>query len=159
MSFKNFVGHKYILFFIILILLGAFALVEFLVIGNNRYTLVFYTTKDSLPIIEDRMIPAAKTREEALTRYTDEVLLGPIGLDLAPLFPAGTRIESLFYRNNDVFINLSETAALAPLDGIQDTKKNLFTLVSGVKRNFPFVGKVVLFVNGNEVFFDEYIDV
>ena len=166
MSFKDFLErtgsffyHKHVILLCSLALLGIIALADFLVIGNKRHTMVFYTIKDGTPVIEDRMIPAAKTKEESLTRYADEVLLGPVDLDTAPLFPEGTRLESLFYRNRDVYINLSETAALAPIDGIQDVKMNLFTFVSGIKRNFAYIDNIVLFIHGNEVFFEKFADI
>ncbi|MDR2900882.1 MAG: GerMN domain-containing protein [Treponema sp.] len=121
-----------------------------------RHTLVFYSEKDGTPTIEDRMIPTAQTKEESLTRYVDEVLLGPVNLDTAPLFSEGTSLESLFYRDGDVYINLSESAVLAPPNGIQDVKKNLLTLVLGLKRNYAYINKVILFIDGNEVIFGEY---
>jgi hypothetical protein len=39
---------------------------------------------------------------------------------------------------------------------MQDVKKNLLTLVLGIKRNYAYINKVVLFIDGNEVFFEEY---
>lgn len=152
MSSKVFFWRKPVFLLCCLILLGAAALADFLVTGNDRYTMVFYTIKDGIPVIEDRMIPAAETGEESLTRYVDEVLLGPAGLDTAPLFPEGTRLESLFCRGKNVYINLSEGAALAPLNGTKDANENLFTLILGIKRNFAYVDNIMLFINGNEVF-------
>jgi hypothetical protein len=165
MSFKDFFQQRHILLLVCLVLLGVAALVDFLLVGNSRRTMVFYSVDEAVSVIEDRMISRvasvgtasrAKMKEEALTRYVDEVLLGPIGLDIAPLFIEGTRLESLFYRDNDVFVNLTEEAVFAPLDGFQDAKENLSILVAGIKRNFSYVDKVVLFIDGNEVFFDEY---
>lgn len=158
MSYKDFLGksgsffyRKHVFMFFCLLLLGALAVADYIHTGNKRYTMVFYTVDGGIPIIEERMIAAAETKEEAITRYIDEVLLGPVDLDTAPLFLEGTRLESLFCRNNDVYVNLSESAVLAPPNGIQDVKKNLSTLVSGIKRNFAFIERVILFVNGNEV--------
>jgi spore germination protein GerM len=148
--------HKHVLLLCSLIVLGAVAFVDFYCIGNMRHTLVFYSEKDGTPTIEDRMIPTAQTKEESLTRYVDEVLLGPVNLDTAPLFSEGTSLESLFYRDGDVYINLSESAVLAPPNGIQDVKKNLLTLVLGLKRNYAYINKVILFIDGNEVIFGEY---
>ncbi len=166
MSFREFVEktgsffyHKHVILLCSLILLGLIALADFLIIGNNRYTMVFYSIKEGTPVIEDRMIPSAKTREESLTRYIDEVLLGSVDLDTAPLFLEETRLETLFYRNGEVYINLSETAALAPEDGIHDVKKNISTLVSGIKRNFSYIDKIIIFIHGNEVFFDKFADI
>jgi spore germination protein GerM len=144
--------------FCCLILLGAAALAEFLIIDNNRYTLVFNSAHDGTPIIEDRMIAASETKEEALTRYVDEVLLGPVDIDTAPLFYEGSRLESLFYRNDNVYINLSETAVLAPSSINQSVMENLSTFVSGIKRNFAYIDNVILFIDGNEVFFEDSID-
>ena len=155
----GFISQKYVYLFICLLVLGGAALADFFILGNDRRTMVFYTAKEGNPVIEERMIPHSGFREEEITRYVNEVLLGPVVLDIAPLFPEGTRLESLLYRDKEVFVNLSESAALAPLDGIQDVKTNLYTLVLGIHRNFNYIKKVTLFVHGNEVFFEEFADI
>jgi hypothetical protein len=59
------------------------------------------------------------------------------------------------YRESVVYADLSESAAL-PLEGSWDIFRSLLTLNEGIRRNFPFVLDVRLFIGGNEVFFNEF---
>ena len=59
------------------------------------------------------------------------------------------------FRDSVVFADLSEGAVL-PLEGNWDLFRSLLTLNEGVRRNFPFVLDVRLFIGGKEVFFEEF---
>jgi hypothetical protein len=54
-----------------------------------------------------------------------------------------------------VYADLTESA-LFPLEGSRDVFRGLLTLNEGIRRNFPFVGDVRLFIGGNEAFFNEF---
>jgi len=101
------------------------------------------------------MLRRSGDRETDIRRYVDEVLLGPSFPELDPLFPRGTKLNSFMYRETVVYADLSESAAL-PLEGSWDVFRSLLTLNEGIRRNFPFVGDVRLFIGGNEVFFNEF---
>jgi hypothetical protein len=133
-------------------ILGLFALIEFRSLGLVRRTFVFYSDIGKQVEVEDRMLRRAESPETDIRRYVEEALLGPVSPHLAPLFSRETRLCSLLYRGVTVYANLSETAALPPVEG-RDALQNLFTLKEGVLRNFSFVRKVKIFVEGREVFF------
>jgi hypothetical protein len=138
-----------------LALLGVFAFAEFMISGLVRRTFVFYSINDGMVAVEDRMLKRSPSRELDIARYVEEVLLGPISQDSAPLFPPETRLRSLLYRDGVVYADLSESAALPPLDD-GDVFRNLYTLNTGIRRNFSFVKDVRLFIAGKAGYYDEF---
>ena len=144
--------NRRILYLIILCLI---AFGDFFHSGLARRTIVFYSSIEGKMVVEDRMLHRSGDRETDIHRYVDEVLLGPVFPDLDPLFPRGTRLESFMYRDEVVYVDLSESAAL-PMEGNWDVFRSLLTLNEGIRRNFSFVENVRLFIGGNEAFFEEF---
>jgi hypothetical protein len=140
-----------------LILIGIFALGEFFISGLVRRTFVFYSNREGHTVVEDRMLRRSPSRETDIKRYVDEVLLGPVSPDSAPLFPGETRLESFMYREGIVYADLSEPALFPPEGG--DLFRNLLTLNKGIRRNFSFVKGVKIFIGGKEVFFNEFHEI
>jgi hypothetical protein len=141
--------------FLLLVLLGVFAFMEFRFLGLARRTFVFYSATNGSVRVEDRMLHRAETRETDLGRYVEEVLLGPVSPDLSPLFPPETVLWSILYRNGVVYVNLSGSAAL-PVSGGGDTFRNFLVLNQGIRRNFAYVKDVRLFVAGNPAYAGEF---
>jgi hypothetical protein len=131
------------------------ALADFLLLGLVRRTFVFYSIGSHRPVAEDRMVAKTGSREQDIRRYVEEALLGPVSLDFAPLFPRGTRLMSLLYRDGVVYLDLSLSAALAVSEG-QDVFVALETLYGGVRRNFSYVKDVRLFIAGNEAYPEKF---
>lgn len=129
------------------------ALIEFLTLGLARRTFVFYTINDGVIVVEDRMLKHSRSKEGDIIRYTEEALLGPAAPDLLPLFPRGTKLKSLLYRNGVVYADFSEDAALPPVEG-GSTMINFQTLRDGILRNFSYVKNVRFFIEGNAVYLD-----
>jgi len=138
-----------------LIIIGFVAFGEFMISGLARRTFVFYSNLEGKTVVEDRMLHRSGDRETDIRRYVEEVLLGPSFPDLDPLFSRGTKLNSLMYRETVVYADLSESAVL-PVEGSWNVFRSLLTLNEGIKRNFPFVGDVMLFIGGNQVFFNEF---
>ena len=136
-------------------ILIVWALGEFFVLGLARRTFVFYTISDGNIIVEDRMIKRAASREVNITRYVEEAVLGPALPDVLPLFPRGTRLLSLLFRDGVVYVNLSEEAALPPEEG-GEVFKNLNTLYTGIKRNFSYVSDVYFYIGGKSAYSGEF---
>ena len=135
--------------------LSAVALIEFFTLGLVRRTFVFYTIDSGLVTVEDRMVKRSPSREVNITRYVEEALLGPVSPDSLPLFPRGTRLRSLLYRDAVVYADFTETAALPPLEG-GDVFRNMQTLYEGIRRNFSFVRDVRFFITGKAAFGEEF---
>ena len=149
------VNGRRIIFLLFLALLGLAALLDFFRLGLVRKTFVFYSEIEGNTVVEDRMLRRSGDRETDMRRYVDEVLLGPVTPGSEPLFPRETRLNSFMYRDEVVYSDLTEAAALPAGEG-GDVFKSLLTLNEGIRRNFPYIKNVKLFIGGNEVFFEEF---
>ena len=154
-SFSAFFSVKRNRRFAFLVVLGLAALGDFYFSGLVRRTFVFYSIIEGNTVVEDRMLRRSSDRETDIRRYVDEVLLGPVSPDSAPLFPRETRLNSFMYREGVVYADLSESAAL-PLPGGSDVFRSLLTLNEGLRRNFSYIKDAKIFIGGNEVFFEEF---
>ena len=137
-----------------LVVIILFALGDFLFSGLVRRTFVSYSIIEGSTVVEDRMLHRSSDHETDIRRYIDEVLLGPVSPDLAPLFSKETRLHAFMYRDGVIYADLSETAALPEERG--DVFRSLLTINEGIRRNFSNVKDVKLFIGGNEVFFEEF---
>jgi spore germination protein GerM len=142
-----------------LILLGCFAFFDASRQDMSRRTFVFYTFDQEKVLVEDRMLPRSASREENIARYVEETLLGPVSLEAAPLFPKGTRLRSLIFRDGTVYGDLSQSAALPVPKTKLDVFAGMLVLNQGIRRNFSYVADVRLFIEGNEAFFKEFADI
>ena len=138
-----------------LVVLGIIALSEFIVLGLARRTFVFYTVDKGIIVVEDRMVKRSPSREVNITRYVEEMLLGPAAPDLLPLFPRETRLRALLYRNGVIYADFSIEAAFPPEEG-GETLDNFRTMHAGILRNFSFVRDVRFFIVGNAVYVEEF---
>jgi hypothetical protein len=134
-----------------LALVALIALTEILILGLARRTFVFYTIDNGEIVVEDRMLKRSRSREVDIMRYTEEALLGPVDPDLLPLFPYGTRLKSLLYRDGVVYADFSADAAIPPVDG-GSIYNNFRILYNGVLRNFSSVKDVRFFIDGRTAF-------
>jgi hypothetical protein len=138
-----------------LALVAVIAFTEFLILGLARRTFVFYTIDGGEVKVEDRMLKRSRSREVDIIRYTEEALLGPVNPDLLPLFPYGTRLKSLLYRDGVVYADFSADAALPPVEG-GSIHNNFRTFYYGVLRNFSSVKDVRFFIDGRTAFAGEF---
>jgi len=147
-------------FLLALLFLAIAALIEFFHLGLARRTFLFYDIDSGIVIVENRLLPVSRgdalafygsrrssPRELDITRYVEEALLGPVSSNAMPLFPRETRLRSLLYRNGIVYLDLSEEAALPPPEG-GEVFLNMKTLYAGIRRNFPFIRDIRLFIAG-----------
>ena len=141
---------------LLLAILAALALAEFLIMGLARRTFVFYTINDGVIVVEDRMLKRSRSREIDITRYMEETLLGPVSPDLLPLFPRETRLKSLLYRDGMVYADFSADAALPPVEGGR-ALDNFRTLYAGILRNFSYVRDVRFFIDGRVAYAEEFL--
>jgi len=131
--------------------LAATVIFEFFFLDLARRTFVFYTLKDGVIVVEDRMLKNAETKEGDIIRYTEETLLGPVTPDLLPLFPKETKLISLLYREGVVYVNFTSDAAMPPLEG-GVTIDNFRAFHAGILRNFSYVSDVRFFIEGAAVY-------
>jgi len=133
-----------------------FALGDFWFTGLVRRTFMFYTIRDTSVVVEERFLRRSGDRETDIRRYVEEALLGPKSQEILALpFYRGTQALAVMYRNGIVFVDMSASASIPPLDG-GSLFSSFLTLNKGVRRNFPFVKDVRFFIRGNQVFFEEF---
>jgi len=142
-------------YLILIAVLTVVAIVDFNNLELARRTFVFYTIGEELLVVEDRMIKKSYSREVNITRYVEEAVLGPVSPGLLHLFSRGTRVNALLYRDGVVFIDLSEGAAIPPIEGGR-TLDNFRTLHDNIVNNFYYVNDVRFFIEGNAVFVGEF---
>ncbi|GHU33279.1 hypothetical protein FACS1894172_11470 [Spirochaetia bacterium] len=111
-----------------------------------RWTFEFYAV-DGIRVEERLMRTGDESKEREIQSYIEEMLYGPMSPDLMPLFPVGTRVLSVLYRNEDVYINMSEDAVLLQPDIFQSVQ----LLDSGIRRNFPVLKQIKIFIAGHEI--------
>jgi hypothetical protein len=134
---------------------AAASLAEFRILGLARRTYVFYAIDSGETTVEKRMLRRSESREQDITWYVEEALLGPVSPDSLPLFPRGTALRSLLYRDGVVYADFSGDAALPPVEG-GEVFRNFETLRAGVSRNFPSIGEVRFFIDGRAAFAGEF---
>jgi len=140
--------------FLFIGILALAALFEFFYLGLARRTFVFYTINDGVIVVEDRMLKHSNSREGDIIWYVEETLLGPVSPNLLPLFPTGTRLNSLMYRDGIVYADFTSDAAMPPAEG-GNTLHNFRTFYDGILRNFSYVDDVRFFIEGNVIFIEE----
>ena len=141
-----------------LVILCFFAFIELGRSGLSRRTFEFFSYENNRSVVEDRMLRNTGSREEDIKTYVKELILGPVSLDFAPLLTKGTQLRSFMYRNGAVYADFSREAALPVLGGTP-LFEGFLALNQGIRRNFRSVSNVKLFVNGNEVFFGEFLKI
>jgi hypothetical protein len=132
-----------------LLLLCILAVVDFITGGFTRRTFVFQTINTGQDVVEERMLMRTKSRETDISRYVEEVILGPLSLETAPLINREAQLEALLLRNDIVYLSISEEAAISPAGGSLLEKFDI--LRREIIRNFPSVKEVRIFIAGNEV--------
>ena len=138
-----------------LVVLTVFAFIEMGRSGLSRRTFEFFVYDSGRSVVEDRMLRKTSSRENDIKTYVEELVLGPVSLDYAPLVTKETKLRSFMYRDRTVYADFSREAAL-PVTGGMPLQDSFLTLNQGIRRNFSEVSGVKFFVNGNEVFFGEF---
>jgi hypothetical protein len=152
-------SFKQIRRFAYLLVLVVFALFELSRSKLVRRTFQFYSFDRGRPVVEDRMLPRSASREEEISRYVEEILLGPVSVNSAPVLTKGTQLRSFLYRDGTVYADFGQIAALPVAGAKNDVFEGMAALNRGVRRNFPYVTGVKLFIEGNEVFVKEFKDI
>lgn len=150
-NIKTFFSKKICIFFSICVILFIVALILFFISGIGvRRVFVFQSLDNDKTYIEVRYLPKV-SKDQRISQYVDELLLGPTYDRYRPLFPVGTEALYCFSRDKTVYIDLSAEAILKngisseTYDGYELLKKNILS-------NFQSVKNIVVFMMGTEVY-------
>jgi len=152
----RFFSQKRNQYLILLLLIIGVALVDYFSLGLTRKTFVYYSAFDGAVLIEERMFRSSSSQETDIRRYIEEALLGSVSPDAAPFFSPETRLQSLLFRDRVVYANFSESALIPVLPPAQGVYLGFLTLNEGIRRNFSKVKDVKFFINGREIFSNEF---
>lgn len=98
---------------------------------------------------EERYLPLRDHEEADLDLYVRELLLGPVQVEHDPLFPDGTRLRSLLFRDGNLYIDLSAAAVTGNLASRLSFEETLETARRGLRFNFPFLEEIIISVEGS----------
>ena len=145
---------KYIPFYIaaaVVVVLLLFSSILYAKKGyGKKYVFVFPCVDEGKYVLETRYLKENPNKSD-ISYFADELVLGS-GLERTKyLFTPGTKIISCFERNKIVYLNLSADIiymghnVISIRDGIELLKKN-------IRKNFPHVEDVQVFVDGKYAF-------
>jgi len=138
-----------------LVIITVFAFSELDHSGLSRRTFEFFAFDDGRSVVEDRMLHDTGTEEGDVRAYVEELLMGPVSVDFAPLLTKGTKLSSFMFRDGTVFADFSRDAVF-PVPGGRPLLDGFLAMNQGIRRNFPAVSDVKFFISGNEIFFGEF---
>jgi hypothetical protein len=137
-------------------LLAAFAFFDFWGRDSSRMMMTFYTVVDGKDLIEERTVKNADNQDTGakVTRYVEEVLLGPLSRGAAGFFPVAT-VQSCIASGDTAYIGLPSPVVWAGIKDAEDrltvnAARSFNKLKEDIKRNFRSVNNVVLFIDGRE---------
>jgi hypothetical protein len=138
-------------------LLVAVAFLDFRERDASRMMMTFYTIADGKDLSEERTVKNTGNQDmdAKVTRFVDEILLGPISYKTAGFFPVAT-VQSCMVNGDTVYIDLPSPVVWA---GIKDAEDRLTVdptrsfdrLKKDIKRNFRSLKNVVFFIDGREI--------
>ncbi|MBO4640483.1 MAG: GerMN domain-containing protein [Treponema sp.] len=117
---------------------------------GTKYVFIFPCVDEGKYVLETRYLKD-NPNKDSISYFADELVLGS-GLERTKyLFTPGTKVNSCFERNKTVYIDLSEDViymghnVILIKDGIELLKTN-------IKKNFPHIDEVQVFVDGKYAF-------
>ena len=145
---------KYIPFYIAI----AASLVFFLSSGisyskknyGKKYLFIFPCVDEGKYVLETRYL-RENPNKDSIAYFADELILGS-GLERTKyLFTPGTRVNSCFERNKNVYIDLSADLIYMGHNVIS-IKEGIDLLQKNIKKNFAHVDNVIVTVDGKYAF-------
>ena len=128
------------------------SLISFVIIEGETVKRTFFFPHDIYGTLnsEIRKLPYKDTPEENIALYIKEILLGPATYINASLVPESTRIRTILYRHDTVYVDFGEEILFTE-DIPVSFEKSIKTLVKSVYFNFPSVENVIVTVNGQQI--------
>lgn len=147
-------GKNILLSLVMLILIGVSFLVSLIFYEANRTgvrrTFIFPSADEGKYVVEYRNL-SKKSAQGDVQYFIDELLLGSSLARTKKLFTPGTTVESCFERNGVLYLNLTDNL-LQMGNGVIEIKEGAELLEENVKRNFPKIDNIELFVGGKYAF-------
>ena len=143
--------------FLLLIVIFLISIISYFSTNLRKTDRIFFFPdhNSSKTIGESRKTPRIPfDKEKDMDIFVKELLLGPISMSLDPLFPAGTKLEKILYRDKIVYLDLNFMALLPDKRAGHGFDNSILLIEKNIKFNFPFVKKVIITVLGQETKID-----
>ncbi len=141
--------YKIILISILLVTF-IISLILYLVKDYERKTFIFPSVVENEYVMEYRNLNK-KPHQGSVQLFIDELLLGSQVERTKKIFMPGTKVLSCFQRGKVLYLNLSDDLIKAD-DTVIDIKSGIQLLDKNIKKNFPKIETVEVFVNGKIAF-------
>ena len=97
-----------------------------------------------------RYIPFAPTLEKQIENYVNELALGPHMYSFSPILPKEGRVDTVMYRDHNVYINFNRELAFAESGSVTDDMYGL--IQKNIIYNFPNVHRIFCMIDGQSVY-------
>lgn len=121
----------------------------FLNYPGKRYSFYFTVSGSQKTVHEFRPVKKISGKPE-IELYVEELLLGTFLERAVSVFPLGTRILFCFEKDDVLYLNLSEDA-IFNLDEKTTLDSRVELLSLNVRKNFPKLKEIELYIDGNPV--------
>lgn len=128
----------------------ALSLLLFLLLGNGQvHRVLFFPAESGRRLLaEERFLPRHRSLEQSVSELAESVFLGPTRHDAVRLFPRGGSVIVALVHGRTLYLDLSSQLLAddpeVPLKG-QDA---LDALARSIRYNFPRLGEVVFYIDG-----------
>lgn len=103
-----------------------------------------------LPRGESRKMPAQKSREAEVEYLLRELVLGPTVIQYARALPRDTRVRSVLYRGDTLFVDFSQHLVLDVGDLVLGFLPTLAIVRRTLEYNYPGVDEICFSIAGIE---------
>ena len=129
--------------------------ISFLLRNDRTRRIFLFRTFDSEKICFEsrylkKMSARSKDRDEDVSLFIEDLLLGPFTNRYKSLFSMETRLEFCFSREKTLFVGLS-AEALKPGNDNRDIKGSVELLRENIVKNFTNFNKICIFIDGMQV--------
>ena len=129
--------------------------ISFLLRNDRTRRIFLFRTFDSEKICFEsrylkKMSARSKDRDEDVSLFIEDLLLGPFTNRYKSLFSMETRLEFCFSREKTLFVGLS-AEALKPGNDNRDIKGSVELLRENIVKNFTNFNKICIFIDGIQV--------
>lgn len=140
-----------IVFFSLIMFVILFSTVYFFCMPDRVRRTFEFPMNNGGCVTEIRYLADGENLEARIKSYVQELLLGPRHHRGMNLLTPGTKINSIFVRDDVLYVDFAESALLPGINTVENLlglpliEKNVFT-------NFGNIDTIILYINGNIVY-------
>ncbi|MFP4441648.1 MAG: GerMN domain-containing protein [Spirochaetia bacterium] len=106
---------------------------------------------------ETRHLPRFNTNEKSVENLLSELLLGPVNIQLSPIFSMDTEINSILLIKNEIFIDFNMAAVLGTTNSILSFTEKIELVKKNLYFNFRGIDAVTVTIDGQVPSFPVYL--